>query len=170
MGIKSQVVATMLAVTVAAGLVGCTKDDKDTNNNKSVVSEAKYNELVDEYNKQVKKYNTLVDQNHSSDDLLVETSTLMAKLNEKALEVRKQARKVRENLNSYRDGASLKADMKILDRLIQDALTVVSQLNQQTSKKNIDQVVSNSDLVIKNDYREIYKNLALLAGQAIGVA
>ncbi|MCB0415239.1 MAG: carboxypeptidase regulatory-like domain-containing protein [Bdellovibrionales bacterium] len=152
--------ALVLSLIVVAG---CTKDEKNDG-----VSNAKYNELVEKYNKQVKDYNTLVSQNHTSDDLLVETSKLVADLDDKALAVRKQTRKVRVNLGTYRDGASLKADMKELDRLIQDALTIVAKLERQTSKKNIDQVVSNSELVIKDEHRENYKNIALLAGQAVG--
>ena len=142
--------------------IGCDKKESGD------VSTAKYNELVEKYNKQVNDYNEMVKQNVASDGLLVDTSKLVDELDAKAQEVRQQSRKIREGLSSYRSGATLRADMAALDRIVQDALVIVGKLETQTSKKNIDRVVGNSDLSIKEEYKEEYKRIARQAGQAVG--
>jgi|GEM_PF-2252742 len=160
---KACIILSLTAIFSGATLVGC-KNDSPV---QVGVSEEKYNALVSKYNSEIDEYNALVKKSRASDNFLVDTNELLAKLDASAVEVRKLTRKIRDGIEAYSNGQTLKDDMKKLDRKIQDALTIVGTLEKQTSKKNMDQVVTNGDTTIKEDSREDAEIMARLAGRAV---
>jgi hypothetical protein len=146
-------------------VVSCTKiGDKDGSGQ---VSATEYNRVLKNYNDQVDDYNKLVHNGVTSDGLLIETGSLIKDLNDKAADVRAQAKAVRQILAQSGATGDLKAGMQLLDRKIQDALTIVAKLEQQTSKKNVRQVADNSELSIKESARPTYNLRALALGDAM---
>ena len=157
-------ITLLLAMMSLSILTSCGNkvEDKDDE-----ISKAEYNELVNKYNKQINKHNSIVKQNLASDLYLISTNELLSELDEKALDVRSQTKSIRENIGSYTSRTGIKEDMKVLDLKIQDALSVVSKLEKQTSKKNMDQVILNTDTIVKSEYRGSQKELARSSANAV---